>query len=221
MPETTQRPIPLLADISLEFIQRIEHRLDGGFTSSTIPGMAGELQQRLARPSHRIHIHGILMGEGVSDQVSGLQRAAADGEELTFTADITSALDIQNVVIDSFRAIEDAAVPGRYVYEIALTESPSLPPPAELSGFGGLDDFGLGDLGFDKDIMGDLEDLAGDIADAANEAMGAIEALGALAELDGLSVGGVLQPMQDAANSVSPIASGFKDAMSSLGDLFG
>jgi hypothetical protein len=222
MPDTTsQRPVPLLGEISLDYVQHIEHSLEGGYLSSVIPGLEGELQQRVARPSHRIAIRGILYGEGAADALSSLQEAAKNGVELTFSADITSALDIQQVVIDGFHAAQEVASPGRYSYEIRLVESPPLPPPAQLSGFGGLDDFGLGDLGFDTDIMGDLTDLAGDIAGAVNDALGVLDALDALAGLDGLSVGGVLQPMQDVGDSVSPLASTFKDSMSSLSDLFG
>ncbi len=222
MPDSTvQRPVPLLGDISLEYVQRIEHSLDGNFLSSAIPGLDGQLQHRIARPSHRVRLRGILFGDGAAEQLSSLQKAAADGGELTFSADITTALDIQHVVIDSFHVVQDAAIPGRYVYELRLVESPPLPPPAEVSGFGGLDDFGFGDLGFDTDILGDIAGLAGDIAGAVNDALGVIDALGALASLDGLSVSGILQPLQDAANNVSPLASQFKDALTSLGDLFG
>jgi len=222
MPDTAPaRPVPLLGEISLDYVQHIEHSIDGGYLSSVIPGLEGELQQRAARPSHRITIWGLLYGETASDSLSSLQEAAQNGEELTFSADITSALDIQNVVIEGFSCAQEVAMPGRYSYEIRLAESPPLPPPAQISGFGGLDDFGLGDLGFDTDIMGDLTDLAGDLSGALNDALGVLDALEGLAGLDGLSVGGILQPIQDVSNSVSPLASAFKDSLSSLSDLFG
>jgi hypothetical protein len=222
MPDTApSRPVPLLGEISLDYVQHIEHRIEGGYLSSVIPGLEGELQQRVARPSHRMTIRGLLYGDSAADSLSSLQEAAQNGQELTFSADITSALDIQNVVIEGFHCAQEVATPGRYSYEIRLVESPPLPPPAQISGFGGLGDFGLGDLGFDTDIMGDLTDLAGDLSGALNDALGVLDALGGLAGLDGLSVGGILQPMQDVGNSVSPLASRFKDSLSSLSDLFG
>lgn len=69
--------------------------------------------------------------------------------------------------------------------------------------------------------MGDLTDLAGDLSGALNDALGVLDALEGLAGLDGLSVGGILQPIQDVSNSVSPLASAFKDSLSSLSSLFG
>jgi hypothetical protein len=217
------RPTPLLGEISLQYAQRIEHALDSGFVSSRIAGLTGELQQRSGRCSHQIRVAGILFGETARDDLQALQAAAQAGDELTFTADITTALDLQKVVIRSFQAQEVAGQPGQIHYHLELSESPPLPPPAEVSGFGGLDDFGLGDLGFDTDILGDVADLAGDVASAVDDAMGAVEALGALANLatsGGLDFGGTLEPLNQAVDGMRSIASGFQGAARALGGLF-
>lgn len=217
------RPIPLLGEISLQYVQRIEHSLDAGFVSSRVVGLEGELQQRAGRPSHYVRIEGVLFGETARDDLATLQTAAQTGEELTFAADITSALDLQNVVIRSFQAEETAGRPNRIFYRMELAESPPLPPPAEVSGFGGLDDFGLGDLGVDPSMLGDLEDLAGEVAGAVDQAMGAIDALGALANLatsGGLDFGGILDPLNQTVDNMRGIASNFQQATRSLGGLF-
>jgi hypothetical protein len=217
------RPIPLLGDISLEYVQRIEHSLDAGFVSTRIPGLEGELQQRSGRPSHRLRIAGFLIGDSARDNLGTLQGAAQTGEELTFAADISSALDLQKVVIKSFAAHETAGTPNRIEYQIELVESPPLPPPAEVSGFGGLDGFGLGDLGIDPGVLGDIQDLAGDVAAAVDQAMGAVEALGALANLaasGGLDFQGVLDPLSTATDNLGTITQEFQTATRALGGLF-
>jgi hypothetical protein len=96
------RPMPLLGEITLEAVQEIEHALDGGFVPLRIAGLPGELQQRVARPSHRIHLAGVLFGDGASDKIASLQKAAEQGDELSFAADIVAALDLKKVVIRSF-----------------------------------------------------------------------------------------------------------------------
>jgi hypothetical protein len=217
------RPIPLLGDTALEYVQRIEHALHTGFAPTRIAGLSGELQQRSGRPSHRVRIAGLLIGAGAPEALGALQKAAQAGEELTFSADITAALDLQKVVIHAFQAQELAGAPQRISYEIELSESPPLPPPAEVSGFGGLDDFGLGDLGLDAGVLGDIADLAGDVAGAVDQALGAVEALGALADLaasGGLDFAGILEPLDGAGRSVETIAQQFQQATRSLGGLF-
>lgn len=220
----SERPIPLLGDISLEYVQNITHALDGGFTATRIAGLEGELQQRVARGSHRVSITGVLAGETSVDTLSSLQTSAASGEELTFAADITTALDLQKVVITSFRAFEQAGRPDRIAYEIELAESPPLPPPASLDPFGGLGDFGLGDLGFDTDILGDIADLADQVAGAVDAAMDVMDQLGALAslaDLGDLSVGDFMAPISGAADALPDVAGDLTGAARNLGSTFG
>jgi hypothetical protein len=212
--------VPLLGDIALEFVQQIEHWHDSGFVSTRIAGLAGELQQRSGRLSHRIRIVGILFGETAADALKTLQQASVIGDELTFSADITSALDLQQVVITSMRAVEVAGQANRYSYELLLAESPPLPPPAEVSSFGGLDDFGLGDLGFDTDILGDLQALAGEVSGAIDQALDVIGQLGALANLDGLQLGDFLSPIGQSVERVGQLGTQFNDAVRGLADLF-
>jgi hypothetical protein len=215
------RTIPLLGATSLFAVQRLEHTLDAGFAATRVAGLPGEVQQRSGRPSHRIAIAGELVGERVSADLAALQAAAAAGDELPFASDITTALDLQRVVITSFRAVGLAGYPQRAQYELTLAESPPLPPPAQVEAFGGLGEFGLGDLGFDTDIAGDLQSLAGDVAGAVDNALNVIDQLGALANLDGLELGGFLQPMDRSVAQVKDAAARFKDAARGLAEAFG
>ena len=106
--------MPLIGDIALDAVQLIEHAQDGGFVSTRIAGLPGELQQRLARPSHRIRIAGVLFGDEALDKLGTLQKAAQDGAEVTFAADITTALELKKVVVSSFWAQAEAGMPDRY-----------------------------------------------------------------------------------------------------------
>lgn len=209
----SDRPTPLLGDVSLEAVQRIESRLEGVFVAARVAGLAGEVQQRSGRPSHRIEIAGVLAGDGAADALKKLQQAAAAGDEVTFASDITTALDLQHVVIDALNAVEVAGEPGRFDYRLSLVESPPLPPPTQVAAFGGLDDFGLGDLGFDTDVLGDLEGLAGEIGDVVDGALDALDQLQALASLGDLGgLGDFLEPLADTVGTVGRIGSGFGDA---------
>lgn len=191
-PNDATQAIPLLGDLSLTYAQIITHQLDGGFSAITVAGLDGQVQQRIARPSHLFQIEGLMMGEKAADHLKSLQEKTAAGEELTFSADITKALDLKKVVITQMNVREVAGVPGRYAYCLQIVESPPLPPPAKLSGGFG---FGLDDLGFDTDLLGELSDLAGDLAAAVDDALDVIDQLSALAELGDFGFGNFLKPM--------------------------
>lgn len=224
------RPIPLVGDIALDAVQTITHRLDAGFAPLRIGGLDGEVQQRFGRPSHLISIEGLLIGESARDTLGKLQSAAADGTELTFAADIVSALDLSKVVIHGLAAKETAGNLQRISYRLDLAESPPLPPPAEVSGgFGldglgldglGLDGLGLDDLGIDPGVLDDIAGLAAEVAAGVDQALGAIDALSALAS-GGLDFGGLLDPLKSTTDAVPAIVGKFGEATSRLGALFG
>jgi hypothetical protein len=206
----SERPIPLLGDVPLEVVQSIEHLLDPGFVATPIAGLEGELQQRAARGSHRVAVRGMLLGEGAAEALGKLQEAAAAGEEVAFAADISAALELEQVVIESFHAAEEAGRPGTYHYELVIAESPPLPPPAQLEPFGGLGDFGLGDLGLDLGVLDDISSLAEDVAGAVDSALDVVGALAGLADLG--SLGGFLEPMSRNVSGIGAVGEQVADA---------
>jgi phage protein U len=181
----------MIDDIELKAVQVIRQETDQDFVRQKIAGLPGTLHQRLGRRSHRVLLSGALLPDTAAGDLEKLQGKAAAGEEVTFTADITTALTIDKMVIEAFRAEQQVGPAGQITYSIALAESPPLPPPAEISAFGGLGDFGLGDLGFDPGALGSVLDSiaaqAGSIMDLADTVMGAIDQLSALASLANLA----------------------------------
>ncbi|MBP0445845.1 hypothetical protein J8J14_13780 [Roseomonas sp. SSH11] len=211
---------PLLGDISLSRIQRIEHAVDGGFLGARVLGLAGDVQEGAGRGSHHIHIQGVLAGEGAAGELETLQRAAASGEELTFAADIATALELGKVVILRLRVAETAGHPGLYGYELLLAESPPLPPPAEVSGLGALGE--LAGLGFDTDILDEVAGLAAQAASAIDAVQSAMEQLGSLAGLADLSLGsGMLSGLTELAGTAGRSGERLAGASEALAASFG
>jgi phage protein U len=201
----------MIDDVALKAVQVIRQETDQDFVRQKIAGLPGTLHQRLGRASHRVFLSGLLLPDTAAADLEKLQQKAASGEEVTFTADITTALSVDKMVIESFRAEQQIGPAGQVAYALALAESPPLPPPAEVSAFGGLGDFGLGDLGFDPGALGSvLDDVAaqaGSIMDAADAVMGAIDQLSALANLADLaSIGNPIKPLVDKVGDVTKAA---------------
>lgn len=200
-------PIPMLGDLALEHVTWAETRLTQRLVAVPVVGLAGDAQQNLGRASHEVSLAGVLIGPDSADKLSELQKKAAAGEELDFTADITTALELAKVVVVDAAFTAEAGRPDRYDFRLTLRESPPLPPPAEASPFGGLDGV---DLGFDPgalgDVLGDVLDKAGELQDAVEAAVDAVQQISALAGLADLALGNPLTPMQDAASGLSAVA---------------
>ncbi|GFG52568.1 hypothetical protein CQY20_09230 [Mycolicibacterium agri] len=213
--------MPLVGDIALSSVQQIDHVMSAGFQRIAVPGLDGDVLQRAGRGSHGIWIRGVLSGDTAMDDLAKLQKLAAAGTEVSFSTDITVALELEQVVVTDLQAHAVAGTAKLVGYDICLVESPPLPPPAEVSGFGGLDDFGLGDLGFDADIMGDIAAIANDVAGAVDAVMEVADQLSALAALSDIDVGGPLQPLSDAVGSVGGAADSFKRISAAMSELLG
>ncbi|MGE3956472.1 MAG: hypothetical protein AB7H96_07115 [Vicinamibacterales bacterium] len=217
-------PTPMIDTLELLAVQRIRQQTRQDYAKHRIPGLDGEVHQRLGRRSHRVFLTGVLLPASAEDDLKTLQEKASSGEEVTFTADITTALAIDKMVIESFQAEQTVGPAGQVAYALVLSESPPLPPPAEVSAFGGLDGFGMGDLGFDAGALGDvmsaIEEQAGalgELADAAMQAVDQIQVLASLADFGDL--GNPVKPLADSVKNVGAVAgllAGAKDAATKL-----
>jgi phage protein U len=217
-------PVPMVDDVQLKATQCIRQETVQGFVRQQVAGLDGTVHQKLGRHSHRVVLSGLLLPETAADDLKTLQEKTSSGAEVTFTADITTALEVQHMVIESLAVEQEIGAGGQYAYTLELAESPPLPPPAELSPFGGLGDFGVGDLGFDAGALGDLAgevaDQAGAIAGTLDGALDAVKGLGSLASLGDLAnLSNPLTPLTDAASGFGKIGSAVGDALGELGGL--
>lgn len=207
------RAVPTIDDIQLDPVLAIRQRTRTRLGPTPVVGLAGDVQQRLGRASHEVELRGLLHGDDALDKLDALQDKVTSGEEVDFTADITTALEIAKMVIVEAEFEELAGHPNRFEYRLLLRESPPLPEPASLAPFGGLEGF---DVGFDTDVLGDIADMAGELQ-GAMELLGDVMAgLDALAGLAGLSPGNPLQPMQDQTGSLADAGGGAGDAIGGL-----
>lgn len=207
------RAVPTIDDIQLDPVLVIRQRTRTRLGPTPVVGLAGDVQQRLGRASHEVELRGLLHGEDALDKLDALQDKVVAGEEVDFTADITTALEIAKMIVVEAEFEELAGHPNRFEYRLLLRESPPLPEPASLAPFGGLEGF---DVGFDTDVLGDIADMAGELQgamDLLGDVMAGLDALAGLASLD---AGNPLQPMQDQAGSLGDAGAGSGEAVGGL-----
>jgi hypothetical protein len=214
----------MIDEIELKAVQHIRQETSSGFVEQRIVGLDGTLHQKMGRRSHRVELKGFLLPDTATDDLGKLQDKASKGEEVAFTADITTALKIDKMVIEHFRAEQRVGPQGQIAYHIVLSESPVLPPPAEVSAFGGLGDFGLGDMGFDVgalgDVLSDIQDQAGSLMDAVDSALDVVGQLSALANLaDIANIGNPLKPLTEKVGELGNLKEPVKGLTDALGDI--
>lgn len=169
----------------IETIRIAEHRV---LAEHPIPGRQGGLFQDLGTRPATLVITGSLAGDEMRDQfLQSAREKFQAGTPTTFTADITTATQIQYVVIEDMRFEEVASSPDNFRYLIVLRESPPPPPPDSLPNL----DADLLDQALDLvDDFGDLTDLLDtlsipDFGDPTPLLRGALDQV--KAALDGLS----------------------------------
>ncbi len=191
---------PMLGDFELPRVTRLETLEKRDLLELPVPGRAGSLFQDLNRQPARIVIEGSVFGEQTGlDFLAAVREKYAAGEPMTFTSDIVNGADLQYVLLQQLHVQAEASAPDQIDYTVWLVESPPPPPP------GGLLD----------GIDGGLLDAAAGVIDSA---MGAIDALSALASVPELSdptkpLAGVVGTTGPAIGQLGQIGSGLSDLL--------
>jgi hypothetical protein len=154
----------------IERIEALEHRR---ITRLPIPGLQGDLVQDLGGHGLRVAIEGSLQGDETRDAfLDTLRGKFRAGQAVPFVADITTASELDQVLVESLQVAEVAGSPDSFRYRIVLqqyVEPPAAPPAvdelglelgAELDGLAGL---GLDALGL-PDLLGGIPEIADPVA---------------------------------------------------------
>ncbi|MDA8140171.1 MAG: hypothetical protein M0036_16110 [Desulfobacteraceae bacterium] len=191
---------PVLGDWEIPHIEAIQSLENRSFVELQIPGRAGSLFQDMnAAPIH-IGIWGSLFGDEARNEfLETLREKFNAGEPVTFVADITTATEVQYVVIQTMEMTQNAAHPDQMDYSFVLKESPPPPPPPA----------GL------ADIDAGLLDEAGGLLDSVTGALGIIDTLGSIPNF-----GDPTTPLQESLNQVSGATEGVSGVIDGLRTLF-
>ncbi len=120
---------PMLGDLELLLVQRIETAESQTLVDHAVPGLAGNFTQQLNRQITQVKLHGILAGPEARDNLEALRQQFHAAEPLPFTADILAATEVQEMLIADLQAQEMAGKPERFVYRLTLNEY--IPPPPD------------------------------------------------------------------------------------------
>jgi len=174
---------PMIGEWAVPRIERIGTVDRRRLARLSVPGLAGDLHHDLGSHSLAVEIEGSLHSDVERDDfLSRVREPFLAGEPLTFVADITTATELEQVVIEGLEVdeVNDAARSFRYRIRIRQYVEPPEPPPL-------VDDLGV-DLGPELDLLADLglaglelPNLLGDIPSIGDPAPPLREALAGVA----------------------------------------
>lgn len=187
---------PMLGSFSLDGIETIESSESRALVEHRVPGLAGSYFQDLGSVPNTIVIVGRKAGDEARDGfLARIREIFNAGEPTTFVADINTATDITDVVIEDLQAAEIGDSPDSFRYVITLrkyTRPPEPPVPHLLD--------------------------TGIVADAL-AAVGAMDLLDSLVEIPNLADPTV--PLKGALDDLKKATRGLADVATPLHQIFG
>ncbi len=122
---------PMLGDLELQQVQRIETEGDQLLVSHRVPALEGDFLQGLGRRGSRIALTGVLTGAASGEGLKTLREKLKAAEPVSFVSDIATATKVDTVLIEEMEVRDLAGKPERYEYAFVLREY--TPPPAEAT----------------------------------------------------------------------------------------
>jgi hypothetical protein len=187
---------PILGEFPLEGIEYIESAESRALVEHPVPGLAGNYFQDMGTVPNTILIVGSRHGDEARDEfLDGIREIFNSGEPTTFVADINTATDIPDVVIEDLQVAEVAGSPDSFRYTIKLRKYIEPPEPSAP---------GLLDAG----ILADAQNLI--------DALDVIDALGSIPDL-----GDPTPPLRGALDGVREATTGTETLVSGLRNVLG
>ena len=118
---------PMLDDVELEHVQKIEVDGDQVLIQHGVPALEGDFLQGLGRRATQITLTGVLTGPEAGEGLNTLRDKFRAAEPISFVADITTATRVDQVLIEEMGVRELAGRPERFEYAFTLREF--IPPP--------------------------------------------------------------------------------------------
>lgn len=190
---------PMLGTFSLDNIEYIESSESRAFVEHRVPGLAGNYFQDMGTVPNSIVIAGSKHGDEARDNfLSGIREIFNKGEPTTFVADINTATDITDVIVEDLQVAEVGGSSNSFRYIIKLRKyiKPPEPPTTGL-------------LDIDTGIFEDAMNLV-------DTAMNAIDALTSIPNF-----GDPTGPLRQALDGVKTATTGMDAMVNDLKSLFG
>ena len=186
---------PMLGAFAIDGIEYIESSESRALVEHRVPGLAGNYFQDMGTVPNTIVIAGTKTGDEARDDfLTGIREIFNKGEQTTFVADINTATDITDVIIEDLEVAEIGNSADSFRYLIKLRKYIKPPDPPQTSFL-------------DAGILGDALKLV--------DALNALDALSSISNL-----GDPTGPVRGALDAIKSATGGLDQSVKDFGNLF-
>ncbi len=140
---------PMLGDFELDGIEYIESSESRALVEHRVPGLAGDYFQDAGTVPNTIWIEGSKSGDEARDTfLTGIRKIFNEGQPTSFVADINTATEIENVLIEDLEVWEIGGRGARFRYVLKLRKYIKPPEPPSTAGL---------DAGILSDALGAID----------------------------------------------------------------
>lgn len=154
-----------LGSISLDRLTHVAVQEQARLVHHAVPGLAGDLVQRMGRPSVQVRLEGVFFGPDASTQLQALRQLHWDGQPVDFFADAVGEGYFAQVLIGGLQVQQQAGGGDELAYACTLVEYVEPPEPAAPDLLGGLDAGLLDEAGA---FMDDVQNAVAAVSDLAS-----------------------------------------------------
>jgi hypothetical protein len=122
----------LLDELELPLAQCIDVEDSQALVRHAVPGLDGDLLQRMGRRAARVAVTGVVTGPEARDGLEQLRDKLRQTEPVDFVADIATATRVSRVLVEELDVRELAGKPERFEYAFLLREFNPPPGPETL-----------------------------------------------------------------------------------------
>jgi hypothetical protein len=187
---------PMLGAFALEDIEYIESSESRSLVEHHVPGLEGNYFQDMGSVPNTIVIVGSKHSDEARDNfLEGIRKLFQTGKPTTFVADINTATDLTEVVIEDLQVAEVGGSPDSFRYMIKLRKYIEPPEPPQ---------------------PGLLDDSILDAASSLTDALDLLDALGSIPNF-----GDPTPPLRQALEGVKAATTGLDSIVNDVSGLFG
>jgi outer membrane protein OmpA-like peptidoglycan-associated protein len=123
---------PMLDDIELKLVQKIDTVGEQVQAQHGVPALEGDFLQGLGRRATHVTLNGVMTGTEATEDLKTLREKFRTAQPVSFVADIATATKVEQVLIEEMGVRELAGKPERFEYALTLREL--IEPPATVTG---------------------------------------------------------------------------------------